>query len=210
MFAVCEFGGGHIHSRLLRDPPGNRTQHRFPTGPENGRRYQREARLERRSIWTVAGMALSLTEIKCGRPRGSHFLLQRSSTSYLARLILQYTNLFLICVIYRLVCHSRPFSTPRRREYAPEFNRHCLVQVKFRDRLGRLCSLGEGFPTDVPTVMLGGATPAERIGELSRMDLDQKQIEYLLPFLHHFVETGKLPGPESGKPEEFARPVTSQ
>jgi len=58
--------------------------------------------------------------------------------------------------------------------------------------------------------MLGGATPAERIGELSRMDLDQKQIEYLLPFLHHFVETGKLPGPESGKPEEFARPVTSQ
>jgi hypothetical protein len=40
--------------------------------------------------------------------------------------------------------------------------------------------------------MLGGATPAERIGELSRMDLDQKQIEYLLPFLHHFVETGKV------------------
>jgi hypothetical protein len=29
--------------------------------------------------------------------------------------------------------------------------------------------------------MLGGAAPAERIGELSRMDLNQKQIEYLLP-----------------------------
>ena len=56
-------------------------------------------------------------------------------------------------------------STPRPREYAHEFNRYNLVQIKFRDRLGRLCSLGEGFPTDVPTVMLGGAAPAERIGE---------------------------------------------
>jgi hypothetical protein len=92
----------------------------------------------------------------------------------------------------------------------PEFNQYSLVEIKFRDRLGRLCSLGEGFPTKVPTVMLGGAAPAERIGELSRMDLDQQQIEYLLPFLQHFVKTGKLPAPETTKPEELGRPVTSQ
>jgi hypothetical protein len=106
----------------------------------------------------------------------------------------------------KTVSRSSSDPVPQPEEYAPEFNRHSLVQVKFRDRLGRLCSLGEGFPTDVPTVMLGGAAPAERIGELSRMDLNQKQIEYLLPFLHHFVETGKLPLPESPKPEEIDRP----
>jgi hypothetical protein len=107
-----------------------------------------------------------------------------------------------------------PFSSsdsfnPQPEPYTPEFNRHSLVEVKFRDRLGRLCSIGEGFPTEVPTVMLGGAAPAERIGELSRMDLDQKQVECLLPFLQHFVKTGKLPAPESPKPGELGRPVTS-
>jgi hypothetical protein len=103
------------------------------------------------------------------------------------------------------VSSSGPAS-PQPGEYASEFNRHSLIEVKFRDRLGRACSLGEGFPTEVPTVMFGGAAPAERIGQLSRMDLDQKQVEYLLPFLHHFVETGKLPAPEPPRAIASAEP----
>jgi hypothetical protein len=48
--------------------------------------------------------------------------------------------------------------------------RHSLVQVEFRDRLGRLCSLGEGFPTDVPIVMLRRAATAEQNGSESKTD----------------------------------------
>jgi hypothetical protein len=48
--------------------------------------------------------------------------------------------------------------------------------------------------------MLRGVAPAEQNGS------ESKQIEYLPPFLHHFVETGKLPLPESPKPEESERP----
>ena len=45
--------------------------------------------------------------------------------------------------------------------------------------------------------MLGGTAPAENIGQLSRMDLGQKQVEELLPFLEYFARTGKLPAPET-------------
>ena len=43
--------------------------------------------------------------------------------------------------------------------------------------------------------MLGGTAPAEKIGQLSRMDLGQKQVIELLPFLEYFARTGKLPAP---------------
>jgi hypothetical protein len=74
-------------------------------------------------------------------------------------------------------------------------NNHKLVEIRFYDRLGRPCCLGEGFPTSEPTVMLGGTAPAEKIGQLSRMDLGQKQVVELLPFLEYFARTGKLPAP---------------
>jgi hypothetical protein len=87
-----------------------------------------------------------------------------------------------------------------RTQHDLKLNRHSLVEVKFYDRLQRLCSLGEGFPTDVPTLMLGGATPATKIGHLSRMDLNQAQVQYLLPFLEHFARTGRLPIPNDRRP----------
>ena len=77
----------------------------------------------------------------------------------------------------------------------PQFNAHRLVEVRFHDRIGRLCILGEGFQSTEPTVMQGGAGPAEKIGHLSRMDLGQKEVKGL-PFLEHFPRTGKLPKPE--------------
>lgn len=77
--------------------------------------------------------------------------------------------------------------------FEPRLNRHNLVEIPFYDRLGRVCLAGEGFPTTQPTLMLGAASAAQKIGQLSRMDLDQEQVARLLPFLEHFVRTGKLP-----------------
>jgi hypothetical protein len=56
--------------------------------------------------------------------------------------------------------------------------------------------LEEGLPTDgnIPTLMFGAAQPPHNGPALSRVDLDQQIVKDLLPFLHHFVETGKLPG----------------
>jgi hypothetical protein len=84
----------------------------------------------------------------------------------------------------------------QRNEYTPALTQRNLIQILFHDRLQQPCSLEEGLPTDgnIPTLMFGAAQPPHNGPALSRVDLDQQIVKDLLPFLHHFVETGKLPG----------------
>jgi hypothetical protein len=54
--------------------------------------------------------------------------------------------------------------------------------------------------------MVGAVEPATAIGQLSRMDLDQKGVRDLLPFLTCFAETGRLPVPEQPDKAEVPTP----
>lgn len=93
---------------------------------------------------------------------------------------------------------SDPVPNKNLNHFQPQL-KNGRVEASFVDRLGRPCSIAEGFPTQPPepTVMLGAAAPAARIGDLSRMDLNQAQVKELLPLLQHFAKTGKLPVPET-------------
>ena len=91
--------------------------------------------------------------------------------------------------------------------------------MQFRDRYGELCSLQESS-ADEPSVWFGCHDPQPKIltpGEgwqpvplpdhsvlHSRMHLTQEQVQELLPYLHRFVETGRLgpDEPETDWPKE--------
>lgn len=93
---------------------------------------------------------------------------------------------------------SDPTSNGSSHQFKPQF-KNGRLEASFVDRLGRVCAVAEGFPTHPPepTLMLGAASPAAKIGDLSRMDLNQTQVRSLLPLLQHFAQTGKLPAPET-------------
>lgn len=68
-------------------------------------------------------------------------------------------------------------------------------RLEFFDRLGRECSIEEGFPTNEPTLMVGAATDPKVAGVLSRMDLSKEMAAMLAPVLAEFGRTGKCPLP---------------
>lgn len=73
-----------------------------------------------------------------------------------------------------------------------------FARYEFIDRYGEECSLQESSLATESAIWLGQNRGTHHMGKcMARMHLTVPLVEQLIPKLQHFVETGRLPEPET-------------